>query len=195
MRIFIFASLIIFMSYLLWAQQVEALVIGRKAPTIEAVDNSGNAINSDELVKKGKVVVIFYRGAWCPYCQRHMAAMQDSLEMVLNKGASVIVVTPETNESIGKMVEKSGATFSIVNDENYTIMNNYKVAYHLTKQTVPKYFGPVVNRTRKANGNDDDILPVPATYILDEDHKVIYAHFDKDYSQRSTVAEILSYLW
>ncbi|MFT7587998.1 MAG: peroxiredoxin [Limisphaerales bacterium] len=73
-------------------------------------------------------------------------------------------------------------------------MSDYGVAFHLSKETVPKYFGFVVQKTRKANSNEEDVLPVPATFVISKDGKVKYKHFDTDYTKRASVATILNQL-
>jgi peroxiredoxin len=167
---------------------------GEKAPRIRGMDQYGNRIDSYELIKEGPFILLFYRGNWCPYCRKHLGNLQDSLQWVIEKGASVLVVTPETPESIDKMVGKTLATFSIIHDEKYKIMNDYGVSFKISELTVPRYLDGVLNKTRKANQNDDDILPVPATFLVDTDHRIRYLHYDPDYRVRLSVSEILKHL-
>ena len=174
--------------------QVEALEIGTKAPNFSGVDQNGNELELEKLLLEDNVLLIFYRGNWCPYCEKHLSALQDSLQMVLDKGTSVVVVTPEKSEAIQKMVGKTGATYSIVHDEDYKIMNDYKLAFKINKETVPRFYTFVLQKTRKANENEEDILPVPATYLIGKDGTIKYAHFDEDYRNRSSIKEILENL-
>jgi peroxiredoxin len=93
---------------------------GMKAPEFVTMDNSGQKIDLNDILKSHKVVVLFfYRGQWCPYCNRYIQRMQDSLQLLVDKGAYVIAVTPETASNIGKTIEKTHASFSIVQDRNY----------------------------------------------------------------------------
>ena len=103
---------------------------GMKAPEFVTMDNSGQKIDLNDILKSHKAVVLFfYRGQWCPYCNRYIQRMQDSLQLLVEKGAYVIAVTPETTSNIGKTIEKTHASFSIVQDRNYKIMKNYQVNY------------------------------------------------------------------
>jgi peroxiredoxin len=167
---------------------------GDLAPEFRGKDQYGKWIDSGKLAGKGPVILIFYRGNWCPYCRKHLINLQDSLQMILNLGCSVVVVTPEAPGSIQKMVTKTGATFSILHDQDYKIMQEYGVSFHISELTVPRYLNGVLKNTREANQNEDDILPVPATFILDRDHRVYAVHYDPDYRNRMPVSEILKNL-
>ncbi len=171
----------------------EGKLVGDEAPQFEAHDSNGNNVNLSAELQKGKVVLIFYRGQWCPYCNRHMSALQDSLSMITYKGAKLIAITPEKNEEINKTVEKSNAQFSIVYDANHIIMDAYEVTFTMSKSKHLAYktYGININ---EASGNDDRALPVPATYIIDTDGRITYRHFDKAYKNRASVKEILDNL-
>lgn len=170
----------------------EPLAVGALAPEISVqLSEHENFLLSETLKESDHVVLIFYRGSWCGYCQKHMSALQDSLPLILEENTSVIVITPETISSIGKMQDLSGASFNIVHDKDYAVMKAYHVDYVISSETVPKYTGPVTKRTAEANGNEDGVLPVPATYIIGKDQKIEWVHFDPKYSERSTIAEIL----
>ncbi|MCI0751505.1 MAG: peroxiredoxin family protein, partial [Flammeovirgaceae bacterium] len=100
-----------------------------QAPDFKAIDQNGKPVELKSLLSKGPVVLVFYRGQWCPYCNRYLSALEDSLSIITSKGATVVAVTPEIQENISKTVEKSKASFPILHDEDLTIMKNYKVAF------------------------------------------------------------------
>ncbi len=171
----------------------EGLKAGDVAPDFIAKDQDGKPVQLKELLKKGDVVVIFYRGQWCPYCSKHLSKINDSLSLVSAKGASVIAVTPETPENINKTVEKTKATFAILEDKNMAIMKSYKVNFAVDEKTIGQYktYGIDFDKANGANGAN---LPVPATYIIGKDGKIKYAFFNPDYRQRASVKEILAHL-
>lgn len=194
---FIFLLLILFIQPFLIKGQINpdpTIRVGYDAPGITGTDQYGKMIDSREILKNGPVLLIFYRGEWCGICKKHLITVQDSLEMLMDRGVSVIVVTPEKGEYIEKMVKKTKATFSIVHDENYKIMVAYGVSFKISKETVPRNYSFVMNHTREGNGNSDDILPVPATFLIGKDGIVKYVHYDPDYRNRSNVSTILTYL-
>jgi len=176
------------------AQAQTGLKTGTQAPAFTAADNSGKTLNLKSLLATHKAVVIFfYRGQWCPYCNKQISHLQDSLELLTTKGAYVIGVTPETGENINKTIDKTHASFSIVQDKGYTIMKAYQVNYVVDADMYAKLKGYGID-LEKNNGNTDHVLPVPATYVIDKSGKIIYAHVDKDYTKRPPVSAILAVL-
>lgn len=171
----------------------QGLKVGATAPSINTVDYLGNKVNLKKLLKKGPVVLMFYRGAWCPYCNKQLMNLQDSLSLINELGGTVIAVTPETIESIDKTVEKTNAKFRIIQDENICIMKAYEVAYELEESVLRRYKKTGID-LEQANGTDVVNLPVPATYIINQKGKIVYAFFDPDYKKRATVGKILENL-
>lgn len=188
----LFALLFSF-SLLAQAQKPQPLFIGDKAPKTLALDQFEKRVSLKDRLENGPVIIVFYRGQWCPHCNRHMSQIQDSLQMILDAGASVIAITPEKGEKIEKTMEKSGASFSIVYDENHLIMDRYHVTFKLSgwKRFIYGIAGININ---KASGNKDSALPVPATYIIAKDGTIFSSHFNEDHSERMTVKEMLSVL-
>lgn len=164
---------------------------GVKAPEFVATDNAGQKIDLKHILKTHKaVVLLFYRGQWCPYCNRYLQRMQDSLQLLVNKGAYVIGITPETPANIARTVDKTHASFSIIQDRGYRIMKNYQVNYVVDDAMLSKLHKYGVDLEAN-NGNKDHVLPVPATYIIDPSGKIIFVHFDKDYTHRPSIKTLL----
>ena len=133
----LFISLIFYPA--LSQQSPEGLFINSKAPDFRAKDQTGMEIHLKDVLKKGKVVLIFYRGQWCPYCNRQLKKLEDSLQQIISKGATLIAVTPEKPESITKTIEKTNATYSILFDDGLKIMNAYHVAFEVPENTLTQY--------------------------------------------------------
>lgn len=187
----LFFLLIFNVSFFVQAQNPEPLFIGDKAPNFVALDQFEKRVSLTERLANGPVIIVFYRGQWCPHCNRHMSQIQDSLQMILDAGASVIAITPEKGEKIEKTMKKSGADFSIVYDEKHRIMDHYHVTFKLSgwKRFIYGLGGINVN---KASGNKDNALPVPATYIIAKDGTIYTSHFNEDYSERMQVIDMLT---
>ncbi len=170
------------------------LKTGAIAPEFNAKDNYGKTISLKTLLKSHKAVVLFfYRGQWCPYCNKHIKQLQDSLETLTSKGAYIVGVTPETGENINKTIEKTHASFSIIQDKGYHIMDAYDVRYTVNDETLTMLKKYNID-LEKNNGNKDHALPVPATYIIDKSGKITYVHFDKDYTKRPSISTIANAL-
>jgi len=169
------------------------LKVGDVAPSFTAKDQNGKTINLKQALKQGPVVLLFYRGQWCPFCNKQLSHFSDSLQMLTGKGASVLAVTPETEENVKKTVEKTRSSFSILEDEGMVIMKMYKVNFSVDENTITKYKGYGIDFD-KANGSNGASLPVPATYIIGKDGIIKYVFFNTDYRQRASVHDILNNL-
>lgn len=192
-------SLIVFISFLfisgtISAQQApEGLFIASKAPDFKAKDQNGNEVRLKDLLKKGKVVLVFYRGQWCPYCNKALSRLQDSLQLIIDKGATLVAVSPEKSDNIALTVEKTKATYPVLHDEGLKIMKAYDVKYEMQENTVTRYRNAGLD-IEKINGDNGKFLPVPAVYIIDKESTITYRFFETDYKKRPSVKTILENL-
>jgi peroxiredoxin len=176
-------------------EKPEGLFINSKAPDFKAKDQNGNDVVLKDLRKKGPVIIVFYRGYWCPYCNKELQRLQDSLESINKKGAQLIAVTPERQDGIAKTIEKTKVSYSIISDEELKIMRAYKVAFQVDEKTLARY--KMANIDLAANNGHKPnavYLPVPAVYIINKDGEVAYRFFDADYKNQASVPEILNNL-
>ncbi len=173
--------------------QPKGLQTNDKAPDFSAKDQYGNQISLSKQLKKGKVILIFYRGEWCPFCNKELKALEDSIALITAKGAQVVAISPEKVENISKTIEKTKASYSILHDEGLKIMKAYDVAFALDAQTIKAYEGYGLDFT-KMNGSNGANLPVPAVYIIDRSGKISYRYFDTDYKKRPSVKDLLTNL-
>lgn len=171
----------------------QGIRVNDKAPDFIAKDQNGKKVSLKNELKNGAVVVVFYRGQWCPYCNKQLNALQDSLGFIKEKGATLIAVSPEKPANISKTVEKTKATYSVLFDDSLKIMKSYDVAFSVDTATIEKYkkFGIDFY---DANGSNGATLPVPAVYIINRDGIIIFKYFHPDYRKRVSVQEILSHL-
>lgn len=172
----------------------KGLKVGEVAPKIIASSLSGEKINSEELLKEKEIVVIFYRGEWCPICNRYLSNLNDSLSYILDKNVQVLVVGPETFENTEKIQKKSEATFTLIPDTSMQIMKRFDVLFNVTKKYQSKIKTFLFTDIAESNNQDEAKLPVPATYIIGKDGKIKWRHFDYDYSKRASVKVILDHL-
>ncbi len=171
----------------------EGLKVGDNAPQIQEKDNGGKNFDLKKQLKKGDVVIIFYRGQWCPYCNKELSQLNDSISLLTAKGATVIAISPETKGNVDKTVGKTKASFPIISDSGMRIMKMYKVNFAVDENTIIKYKKYGIDFS-EANGSNGANLPVPATYIVGKDGKIKYVFFNPDYRVRSSVRELLDHL-
>jgi peroxiredoxin len=194
MRTFLSTFLSCILALALYSQETPAgLAPGKTAPAFSGKDQSGQTISLMEQLKKGPVVLVFYRGYWCPYCNRYLKKLEDSLSLITGKGASLVTVTAEKPANINKTIEQTKASYPIVHDEGLQIMKKYGVHYAVDQKTIEQYKKYKID-FNEANGSNGTNLPVPAVYVISKEGKIVYRFFNSDYTKRPAVAEILQQL-
>lgn len=173
------------------AKDAAGLKPGDKAPLFEAVDLHGNVYTLAEALEKGPVVLIFYRGQWCPFCNKHLKALQKNLEKIQERGASIVAVAPEQPEFIKRTAEKTGAAFTLLYDEKYSISDAFDVTFQPGKLQRTMYNNVLGANLSKAHSDDTERLPIPATFIINAGGVIVWRHFDPNYTKRSRIKDIL----
>ena len=166
---------------------------GSKAPTVDLTID-GHKVALADLYKDQKVAVIFYRGYWCPKCNKHLSEFASKAKDLEAKGVKLIAITPEIQESIEIMKEKTGAEFTIVSDVDGTLLKAFDVDYNVTDAYVGKVNEMLKVSIAKNSAFGEAKLPVPATYVIDTDGTIIFSHFNPDYGKRASIDDILAAL-
>jgi peroxiredoxin len=174
-------------------EKPEGLFINSKAAEFKAKDQNGSEVNLKDLRKKGPVVVVFYRGYWCPYSNRELKRLQDSLQLLTAKGAQLVAITPEAKEGIDSTIAKTGISFPIIYDEDMKIADNYKVSFKVDDRTLGRYKNAGIDLL-KTNSQKQATLPIPAAYIINRDGAVTFRYFNEDYKKQVSVKELLEAL-
>jgi peroxiredoxin len=190
MKNLFFFFLAVFSLLSVQGQKPEGLFINSKAPEFKLKDQSGLDVSLKELRKKGPVVLLFYRGNWCPFCNRQLKSLQDSLELIYAKGAQVVAITPEKSEGIEATIKKTGVVFPILYDEDLKVASTYQVAFNVDDRTVSRYKMSGID-LQKTNGQKAAMLPIPAVYIINKEGTVTYRYFEENYRNRVSVQEIV----
>ncbi|NOZ47844.1 MAG: AhpC/TSA family protein [Chlorobi bacterium] len=170
------------------------LNIGAKAPIFNAMDADSNIFSLQKALKSSPVVLIFYRGFWCPYCNRHLKQIQDSLQLIVEKGAKVIAISPEKPEYLGKMKKKTGVEFILLYDEDYKISDAFDVTFTPEKVQLLTYNVALNAKLKNTHSDSTQRLPIPATFIINQSGIIVWRQFNPDYKKRSTVKDILNNL-
>jgi peroxiredoxin len=173
--------------------QSKELAAGDKAPLFAASNQRGKMVNLSDLQAQGKTVVIFYRGYWCPYCNKQLKDYEDSLELIKSKGATVVAITPELPTYVLKTINKTKASFSIISDKDQSIMKSYGVAFSLDEQALLRLQRIGVD-LKETNGNNSNMLPVPGVFVINQKGIIEYVYFDPNYRNRLSVKELLTHL-
>ena len=170
-----------------------AVQAGQSAPEFDLPELGGGRVRLSEAIENGPVVISFYRGAWCPYCNLEMQALQNALPEIERAGARLIAIAPELPEHAGQIREKGNLTFPLLHDWQNGVAREYGLVFSLPESIRPIYENFGIDLAA-SQGNDRFELPMPATYIIGRDGVVSHAFVDVDYTKRMEPSEIVGIL-
>lgn len=170
-----------------------ALHVGANAPQFQLSDAYGKLIRSEDLLALGKLVVLFFRGRWCPYCVAQLEAMQQALPEILAKPANLIAVSPQTARQTAFMVEQHGLIFPVLCDAGNQVAKRFGVAHPLPAYLQEQYRRTMINLPN-SNGDHSWELPFPAVYIVEPSGVISFAQVETDYRQRAEPDRLLAVL-
>ena len=163
---------------------------GAKAPAFELPDQNGKPVSSRELLDKGRLVVCFFRGRWCPFCVGQLEAMNLVLPQIQASGASLLAISPQTIQQSFFMADQHEVKFSLLSDAGNRIAQQFGLSYRVPDYQQTVYQRVFVNLPF-LNGNSSWELPVPATYILGADGAILWSWHCVDYTERPEPSAIL----
>ncbi len=169
-----------------------AIQVGQQAPDFTLTNAKGKTVTLSALLKEGPVILTWYRGGWCPYCNITLHSLQENLPEFKKHGATLVALTPELPDNSLNTKEKNNLEFEVLSDINSEVGKRYGIIYKLTRGVAEYYKkGPDLE---KYNGEDSYTLPLAATYVINTDGVVTYTFLDADYRKRAEPAEILEAL-
>lgn len=167
-----------------------ALNIGAKAPNFSLPSATGEAVSLSELLSKGPVVLTWYRGGWCPYCNIQLAHLQKVLPQFEEVGATLVAISPETPDNSLDTAERNALSFTVLSDTGNTVAKLYGVAFELPEKLHTLYEEKL--ELSRYNGDSSGVLPLAATYVIDTNGVITWAFLDTDYTKRAEPREVLS---
>ena len=170
-----------------------ALKAGDRAPDFALKDAKGREIASRELLAKGPLVVTFYRGVWCPYCNLDLQALQEVLPEVAARGASLVAISPQTAPNSRKSQRDNKLSFPILSDVRSEVADAFGIRFALPADLVALY-KTFKNDLPTFNDDPSWVLPMPARYVIGRDGIIAYAEVNPDYTHRPDPSELLPVL-
>lgn len=152
----------------------------------------GNTVELAQYLEKGPVILTWYRGGWCPYCNLTLRKLQEELPNFKAHGANLIALTPELPDNSISTTEKHSLEFEVLSDVGNKVAKNYGIVFKLTPE-VAEIYNKKFNLA-KYNGDNSNELPLAATYIINQKGKIVYAFLDADYRNRAEPAELIKVL-
>ncbi|MFJ2686624.1 peroxiredoxin-like family protein [Pseudomonas sp. NPDC087342] len=161
----------------------KALKVGDKAPLFTLKDPDGNPVSSADLLAKGPLVLTFYRGVWCPYCNMELQALQAFLPTLQEAGANLVAISPQIAANSRKSVRTNGLEFPILSDTHNDVAQAFGLRFALPDYLVELYKN-LRNDLPTFNDDPSWTLPMPARYVIGRDGVIRYAEVNPDYTQR-----------
>lgn len=168
-----------------------ALNVGDQAPDFALKNALGETIKLSNYLKKGPVIITWYRGGWCPYCNLTLQRLQEDLPMFKAEGANLIALTPEVPDKSLSTKEKNDLKFEVLSDLGNVVARKYGLVFKLIPEVAEAYKGFGLN---EYNGDESDELPLSATYVIDQKGIIQYAFLDGDYRKRAEPKDIINAL-
>jgi peroxiredoxin len=161
-----------------------ALNVGAQAPSFELKDSTGKNVSSKDLLKSGNLVLVFYRGSWCPFCNLYLRNLQKRLTDITNAGGKLVAISVENPDASMAIAKKNEVQFTVLSDPNLDSARKFGIVYQLPPATDEAY-KPHGLDIAKHNAMAKPELPLAVTYIIDKQGKIVYAFLDTDYKKRA----------
>ena len=170
-----------------------ALKAGDTAPVFQLHDGDGMLWRSQDLLRNGPLVAIFYRGRWCAYCNTQLTALQEMHDQIATAGASLVAISPQTQKHSYMTRDMHKLRFPVLSDPRNETARNFGLVWRLSPELQAMY-ERIMTRLPGYNGDQSWELPLPATYIVQQDGKISFARVDVDWRQRPEPEQILEEL-
>lgn len=170
------------------------LAVGERAPAFELPDALGRSVSLDERLRDGAVVLVFYRGAWCPYCNLHLAALQRAQSDLARAGAGIVAISPQAPDDALDLAEREALTFDVLSDVDQRVLRAYRLQFRVPPEVQDVHLTTFGIDLSQRNADGSWNLPVPATFVVSADGIVRARHVDPDYTRRMSPEAILEAL-
>jgi len=167
-----------------------ALKAGDRAPDFVLPDPEGKPVSSTELLAEGPLVLSFYRGVWCPYCNMELQALQEALPAMRDLGARLVAISPQLPANSRKALRQNALEFPILSDSHNEVAAAFGLRFSLPDYLVQLYQS-LKNDLPAFNGDPGWTLPMPARYVIGRDGVIVYAEVNPDYTRRPDPSDML----
>jgi peroxiredoxin len=177
----------------LFASGIEERILpmGANAPEFALKDSNGKVLRSQDLLEQGPLVIKFFRGRWCPYCMTELEAWRDLYGQLRERGALLVAISPQIERQSDFMAGQHGLPFPVLSDPGCAVAAQFGLVY-----TVPEYhqqyYRSILVNIPFVNGDESWRLPLPATYVVGKDRKVLFAEAHADFRVRPEPEEVLA---
>ena len=170
-----------------------ALNVGAVMPGFELRDATGATVSSNSLLNKGHLVVVFYRGDWCPFCNAYLHKLQTRLADINAAGGNLVAISVENPDASLAVAKKNELKFTVLSDPDLTVAGKFGIVYAFSPELDKKYRSYGLD-IAKHNNMDKAELPLAVTYVIDHNGKIVYAFLNPDYQKRAEPEAIIAAL-
>ncbi len=170
-----------------------ALNVGAKMPAFELKDSTGKLIESSDLLKQGNLVVVFYRGSWCPFCNLYLRNLKKNISKIKEAGGNVVAISVENPDNSLAVAKKNEIDFTVLSDPNLATAGKFGIVYDFPKESDERYKANGLD-IAKHNQMDKPQLPLSATYVVNKKGEIVYAFLEPDYKKRAAPEVIIETL-
>lgn len=175
-------------------QGKDALKVGQQAPSFQLPNPKGQFVSFDDLIEKGPVIITFYRGDWCPYCNLQLNALRKRMAEIHSLGAQLIAISPQLPDGSMMKNDVDALDFIVLSDQDAGVASRYGVAWEVPDFLVEHMKVDRHLDLEKINNGNGNVLPIPATFIVGIDKKISWRYVDVDYRTRSEPDDIINEL-
>ena len=170
-----------------------ALEVSDEIPSFGLPNVRGQLVEIKDLLKNGPIILTFYRGSWCPYCNLELRAYQQNIEEIKALGAQVIAISPELPDSSLSNAEKLALEFEVLSDFGNVVARNFGLVFKMSEEWID-VFRQLDSDFTAHNGDDTWELPVPATYVVSSDSKIVFSYVNANYLERADPQQVVAAL-
>ncbi len=174
------------------ADQVSPLAVGDTLPDVALKTVDGEEVYLQSMAGEGPLVLIFYRGGWCPYCNAHLAKLKGVEQELLDLGYQIVAISPDRPEKLGNTIDSNELTYTLLSDSSAQAMLEFGLAFRVEAQLVNMYKTKYNIDLEADSGETHHLLPVPAVYISDKSGNIIFAQHNPDYKSRINSETLLT---
>lgn len=159
------------------ANDIAPLLIGEKVPNTNLTSIDGKSVSFLDVLNNNKTILVFYRGGWCPFCNKHLSALAEAEPELLKMGYKIVAVSPDSAKSLEETKSKDKVNYTLLSDSE----NNFSKAFGLVFEAPKNYEKYLMKGSDNVNSS---IIPVPSVFILDKDGTILFEYIAPDYKHR-----------
>ncbi|HQZ98441.1 MAG TPA: peroxiredoxin-like family protein [Pyrinomonadaceae bacterium] len=171
----------------------KALNVGAKAPEFELKDSTGKLVSSKTLLKQGSMVLTFYRGSWCPFCNTYLRKLGQRMPDIKAAGGNLVAISVENPDASMAVAKKNEVLFPVLSDANLDVARKFGIVYQMPPDTDERYKKNGLD-VAKHNAMDKPELPLAVTYIINKKGVITYAFIETDYKKRAEPDVLIEHL-